>query len=313
MKNNTSSTDLLVVGSVAFDNIKTPFGQIENALGGSATYISLAANFFNRPSMVAVVGDDFSGDYRRIFELNQIDLSGLEQAPGKTFRWGGEYNFDMNDRRTLFTELNVFENFQPKLADHHKNCQYIFLGNIHPSVQKEVLAQIKQPKFIGLDTMNYWIEKTPLELAGTLNLTDVLIINDTEARQLSEEHNLVKAARKILGFMKQEKNATLIIKRGEYGLLLFHKDAIFHLPGFLLEDVVDPTGAGDSFAGGFMGFLAKTGDLSFENLKRACVYGSVMASFCVENLGTARLQNLTLDEINKRYQGFKQLTHFELY
>jgi sugar/nucleoside kinase (ribokinase family) len=322
MGKTLSNQNLLIIGSVAFDSIKTPFGEITDALGGSGTYISLAASYFCRPAVVAVVGEDFKTEDEKIFTAKNIDISGLKRQAGKTFRWGGEYSFNLNDRTTLFTELNVFQNFRPTLAENHKAAGYVFLGNIHPNLQLEVLNQIKKPKFAGLDTMNYWIENAPKDLEKVLKLVNVFIINDSEARELSGEHNLTKAARKIIGMMKttsprpspqkERETATLIIKRGEYGLLMFHQGAIFHLPAFPLEDVMDPTGAGDSFAGGFMGFLAKTDDLSFENLKRACVYGSVMASFCVEKLATERLQNLTDGEIAGRYQKFKELTHFEL-
>jgi sugar/nucleoside kinase (ribokinase family) len=303
------SSGLLIVGSVAFDSIKTPFGKVNKALGGSASYFSLAASFFTRPSVVAVVGKDFSDKYRGILNKKNIDLSGLQTAKGKSFHWGGKYNFDLNNRETLFTHLNVFENFSPKLSAAHKNIGNLFLGNIHPALQLEVLAQMKNPKFVGLDTMNYWIEKAPKELAKVLKLVDIFIINDSEARELSGEHNLVKGAKGIIGMMG--KNPTLILKRGEYGLLMFKKNQIFHLPGFPLEDVIDPTGAGDSFAGGFMGYLSKTSDYSWANLKRACVAGSVMASFCCEQLGTKRLQEISHADINRRSKEFKHLTHFD--
>jgi sugar/nucleoside kinase (ribokinase family) len=299
---------LLIVGSVAFDSIKTPFGKINKTLGGSASYFSLAAGFFARPSVVAVVGNDFSDVYRQALKNKNIDLSGLEQTSGKTFSWGGKYSFDLNNRETVFTRLNVFENFKPKLSTHHKRASYVFLGNIHPKLQLEVLSQIKKPRLVGLDTMNFWIKKAPKELAKILKLVDIFVINDSEARQLSGEHNLVKGAKRIMGLMG--KNPTLIIKRGEYGLLMFNKNQIFHLPGFPLEDVMDPTGAGDSFAGGMFGYLAKTKDRSWKNLKRACVAGSVMASFSVEKLGTRRLQEITQRDIAKRFSDFKKLTNF---
>lgn len=300
---------LLIVGSVAFDSIQTPFGKINKALGGSASYFSLAASFFVRPSLVGVVGKDFANDYRRVLTGKKIDLSGLEVAPGKTFSWGGKYSFDLNSRETLFTRLNVFENFKPKLSSAHKNSRYVFLGNIHPNLQLDVLRQIKKPKLIGLDTMNLWIEKTPKQLARVLKKVNVFVINDSEARELSRQHNLPKAAKGIMGMMGG-KGKTLIIKRGEYGLLMFQSSSIFHLPGYPLEDVVDPTGAGDSFAGGFMGYISKTKDRSWENLKKACVAGSVMASFCCEKLGTKRLQEISAADINKRSKQFKLLTDF---
>lgn len=301
---------LLIIGSVAFDTIDTPFGKVDEALGGSASYFSLAASFFDRPSIVAVVGNDFSDADRNILKKKKIDLSGLEQISGKSFRWGGKYNFDMNSRDTLFTHLNVFEKFDPKLKPHHKKISHIFLGNIHPALQLKVLLQMQKPKLTGLDTMNYWIEKAPKELKKVLKLVNVFVINDSEARELSGEHNLIKGARGIMGMMG--KNSTLIIKRGEYGLLMFKDNEVFHLPGYPLEDVMDPTGAGDSFAGGLMGYLAKTNNNSWENLKRACVAGSVLASFCVEKLGTKRLQEITQKDINQKFKEFKQLTHFDI-
>ncbi|HYV33639.1 MAG TPA: PfkB family carbohydrate kinase [Candidatus Limnocylindria bacterium] len=312
---------LLVVGSVAYDSIKTPFGEEKRALGGSATYFSLAASFFTAPALVAVVGEDFLADDEKLFSDHGIDISGLQRAAGKTFAWGGEYSFDLNSRTSLFTELNVFENFKPILLPAHKEAEYVFLANIHPSLQKEVLTQIKKPRLVGLDTMNYWIENAPHELAEILKLVNVLVINDSEARELTKEHNLLKAAKKILAMMPAEES-TLIIKRGEYGLLMLSqafpksedsKDnmTIFNLPGYPLEDVVDPTGAGDSFAGGLFGYLAQTHNISWENLKKACVAGSIMGSFCVEKMGTKRLVNLTRDEIEERIKNFKKLTHFE--
>jgi len=287
--------------------------------------------------VVAVMGNDFSDDYRAILSKKNVDLTGLEQTKGKTFSWGGKYSFDLNNRETLFTKLGVFEKFQPKLLEKQKSAQYVFLGNIHPKLQLDVLLQIKKPRLVGLDTMNLWIEKTPKELAKILKLVDIFVINDSEARELSGEHNLMKAGRKIIGMMgttsprpspqKERATATLIIKRGEFGLLMFqHSDSppfkggvrggynnrmqIFHLPGYPLEDVIDPTGAGDSFAGGMFGYLAKTGDTSWNNLKRACVAGSALASLGVEKLGTKRLQEITSAEINIRIAEFKKLTHF---
>lgn len=301
---------LLIVGSVAFDDIETPFGQGKNMLGGSATYFSLAAGNFLPPSVVAVVGEDFSDEHKKVFNDHKIDISGLESAKGKSFRWGGKYHFDLNTRDTLFTELNVFENFRPKLSAAHKKADYVFLGNIHPALQKEVLTQIEKPKFVGLDTMNFWMDSAPSDLKEVLRMINIFIINDSEARQFSGQHNLIKAAKKILGMMKEK--SSLIIKRGEYGLLLFHDDKVFHLPGYPLEDVADPTGAGDSFAGGFMGYLAKTDNVNWDNLKKACVAGSVLASFCVEKLGTKRLEELSRNDVVRRFSDFKTLTHFDI-
>ncbi|MDR3642392.1 MAG: PfkB family carbohydrate kinase [Candidatus Doudnabacteria bacterium] len=345
MKNKSSSSNLLVVGSVAFDSIETPFGKVNKALGGSASYFSLAASFFARPSLVGAVGNDLTDKYRTPLQKHNIDLSGMEQVDGKTFAWGGKYSFDLNNRTTLFTKLGVFKQFKPKLSQAHKSSDYVFLGNIHPALQLEVLAQINKPKLVGLDTMNLWIETAPKLLAEVLKKIDIFIINDSEAREFSGEHNLIKAAKKIMRMMEaisprpsphKGREKTLIIKRGEYGLLMFQQSSkkiaaspakalaprndtnglsIFHLPGYPLEDVIDPTGAGDSFAGGFMGYLCREGSRpfpTFKHLKRACVYGSVMASFCCEQMGTERLQSLLQADIKARYGKFKKMTEFEL-
>ena len=310
MNKKSSTPSLLVIGSVAFDDIETPFGKAKKTLGGSATYISLAASYFTKPGLVAVVGEDFQQQHCEILQNRKVDLMGLEMAEGKTFAWGGKYHFDLNARETLFTHLNVFENFSPELSPTQRSTPYVFLGNTHPAQQIRIISQLKNPKFVGLDTMNYWIEKTPKELGQVLKMVDALVINDSEARELSKEHNLLKAAKKISGLMHQNKKRLLIIKRGEYGLLLFQGGKIFHLPGFPLEDVVDPTGAGDSFAGGFMGHLSAKSDFSWDNFKKACVAGSAMASFCVQDFGTKALQNLSRAKINQRIQGFRHLTHF---
>ena len=302
---------LLIVGSVAYDSIKTPFGEMDKTLGGSASYFSLAASYFTPPALVAVVGEDFADADREILANKKVDLSGLQKTAGKTFAWGGQYGFDMNSRETLFTELGVFENFKPELSEQHKNADYVFLGNAHPSLQLEVLNQIPSPRLVGLDTMNYWIEKTPAELKKVLSKVDLLVINDSEARELSKQHNLLKAAKIILVLLKQTDKTTLIIKRGEYGLLLFAGEQIFNLPGYPLEDVIDPTGAGDSFAGGFMGYLAKTDNLDFENFKKACVAGSTVASFCVEGMGVSKLLNITEADITQRIVDLKKLVEFE--
>jgi len=307
-----STPNLLVIGSVAFDDIETPFGKSKKTLGGSATYISLAASFFTKAGLVAVVGEDFKSGHCGVLQKRKVDLAGLEMKKGKTFAWGGKYHFDLNTRETLFTHLNVFETFSPVLSPAHRNSQYVFLGNTHPALQAKIINQLRKPKFVGLDTMNYWIEKTPKELGQVLKLVDALVINDSEARELSKERNLLKAARKIAGLMHKNKKRLLIIKRGEYGLLLFQHGKIFHLPGFPLEDVVDPTGAGDTFAGGFMGSLAKADNLSWNNVQKAAVSGSVMASFCVEKFGTKRLQEVSPKEISARHKDFKTLTHFDL-
>ena len=311
MNKKSSTPSLLVIGSVAFDDIETPFGKSKKTLGGSATYISLAASYFTKPGLVAVVGEDFKQQHCEILQNRKVELAGLEMAKGKTFAWGGKYQFDLNTRETLFTHLNVFENFSPELSPAHRNTPYAFLGNTHPAQQIKIISQLKNPKFVGLDTMNYWIEKTPKELGQALKMADALVINDSEARQLSKEHNLLKAAKKISGLMHQNRKRLLIIKRGEYGLLLFQGNKIFHLPGFPLEDVIDPTGAGDTFAGGFMGHLSAKSDFSWDSFKKACVAGSAMASFCVQDFGTKALQGLNRAAINQRIKGFKHLTHFQ--
>lgn len=298
---------LLVVGSVAFDSVKTPFGQVEEVLGGSATYFSTSASFFTEVSLVAVVGEDFPEEHLRFLRSRKIDLAGLETAPGKTFRWKGEYSYQLNEAHTLDTQLNVFQNFKPKLPKSYQDHQVVFLGNIDPDLQREVLTQVKKPKITALDTMNFWIEGKKAALIKTLGLVDILIINDGEARELSGQSNLVKAAKAIHKMGPK----TLIIKRGEYGVLLFTGHGIFSAPAYPLESVFDPTGAGDTFAGGFMGYLAKTMDFSHGNFRKAIIFGSVMASFDVEDFSLNRLKTLTPKEIKQRYKEFRRLTHFD--
>ena len=301
--------DLLVVGSVAYDSIKTPFLEAKKTLGGSASYFSLAASYFVKPAVVGVVGNDFKAADVSLLKRRGVDVSGLERKQGKTFHWSGKYSFDLNRRDTLKTELGVFADFSPKLSAAHKSSPYVFLGNIHPKLQADVLEQIKKPKFVGLDTMNYWISSAAKDLAKILKQVDVLIINDEEARQLTKEHNIVKASKKIFRMMKPK--SSLIIKRGEYGLLLFGSGKMFNLTGYPLEDVLDPTGAGDSFAGGFMGYLAASKDTSWNNLKKACVAGSALASFCVERMGTKGLLKISSAKINGRLKDFRNLTNFQ--
>ncbi len=296
---------LLNIGSIAFDSIETPFGKVRKTLGGSASYFSLAASYFIKPTVVGVVGNDFN--HFHVLEKHGVDISGLEQKTGKTFHWAGRYGFDLNTRDTLKTELGVFADFKPKLNPAQKSAKYIFLGNIHPKLQLDVLKQIIKPELIGLDTMNLWIETSLQDLKKVIARIDIFIINDSEARQLSQEHNIYKAAKKILVLMGKQKNDTLVIKRGEYGLLMFSQGKIFHLPGLPLEDVIDPTGAGDSFAGGFFGYLAKIKKLSVPNFKQACVYGSVMASFCVQNFGTKQLSNISDAQIKQRIKQLNKL------
>lgn len=300
---------LLVVGSVGLDTVETPFDSIDNALGGSATYISLAASYFTAPvNMVGVVGDDFSKDHIELLENHNINLDGLEIVEnGKTFRWGGKYHYDLNDRTTLFTQLNVFENFNPVIPDVWKKNRFVLLGNIMPSLQLKVLDQMQNTEFVVCDTMNLWINTTRDDLLKVLKKVNVLIINDSEARLLSKEPNLIKAAKMIRDMGPEY----LIIKKGEHGAILFDNNQIFYVPAYPLENIFDPTGAGDAFAGGFAGYLHKTGELSFENFKRAVVYGSTMASFCVEQFSTKGLEKLSKLKIHDRFLEFQELSRFE--
>ncbi|MEN8192260.1 MAG: PfkB family carbohydrate kinase [Bacteroidota bacterium] len=297
---------LLVVGSVAFDTVETPFDKIDNALGGSATYISLAASYFTAPvKLVAVVGDDFGDENIQLLENRDIDLTGLEIIEGeKTFRWGGKYHYDLNTRDTNFTHLNVFENFDPVIPEKMRSSRFLILGNIMPSLQSKVLDQMNDTKFVVCDTMNLWIENNREDLLNVLERIDLLVINDSEARLLTNEPNLIKAARLI----KEMGPNYLIIKKGEHGALLFGEEKIFSAPAYPLENIFDPTGAGDVFAGGLIGFLHKTSDINFENLKRAVIYGSTMASFCVEKFSTKGIENLSNLEIKSRYLEFLELS-----
>ena len=300
---------ILAVGSVAFDSIKTPFGEASRVVGGAATYFSIAASFFTDVRIVAVVGEDFGGHVDRIFGGRRIDLTGLERVPGETFRWKGEYGFDLNSRETIYTQLNVFERFAPKIPDAHRSSPIVFLGNIHPSLQVDVLEQVTRPALVGADTMNYWIERTPDELRRVLSRVDVLLINDSEARQLAGEANLVKAARVVQAMGPK----TLVIKRGEHGVLMTRSGGgFFAAPAMPLEDVFDPTGAGDTFAGGFMGYLASCGTVDDGALARAIIYGSTLASFAVEDFSVDRLLRLTRDDVSSRFNEFKKLTHFDV-
>ena len=300
---------LLVVGSVAFDALETPHGKVDRTLGGAASYFALAASHFTPVRVVAIVGEDFTEKHRAVFHGRQIDLSGVESAEGKTFFWSGRYSQNMNERTTLATELNVFANFNPTLPRAYLDSSSIFLGNIDPTLQRSVLKQVRRrPKVVGLDTMNYWIERTPKELKETLKHVDILMINDEETRQLTGEHNLLRAAKRVFKMGPR----TLVIKRGEHGALMVHNKFLFSVPAFPLEEVYDPTGAGDSFAGGFMGYLASTGSLSEHNLRRAMVYGSVLGSYAVERFGVERLTKVKRSEINARARHFLQLTAFKL-
>jgi len=300
---------LLTVGSVGFDTIKTPFGSVKSTLGGSATHFCLAARYFTVPCLISAVGTDFTGIHSKKLLARKIDLSGLEKVKGKTMAWGAEYGYDLNTRNVTFTHLNVLDTYEPKVPKKLQNTEMVFLSAVSSTQQKQVLGQMKRAKFIAWDTISYYIHNDRKGLMKNLGDVDCCFINDTEARQLTKEHNLLKAAKGIMGMMG--KKGTLIIKQGEHGCLMFQGSKIFHLPGYPLEDVIDPTGAGDSFAGGFLGYLAKTNDFSWPNLKKACVAGSVMASFCCEQLGTKGLLNLSSNKIKHRIKEFKTLTHFE--
>ena len=302
---------ILIVGTVAFDAIETPFGKTDKIVGGAATYISLAASFFsNKLRLVSVVGDDFPKESIQMLKDHKVDTEGLQIKEGeKTFFWSGKYHNDMNSRDTVDTQLNVLETFDPILPESFKDSEFLMLGNLVPSVQQKVLDQmIKRPKLIVLDTMNFWMDNCMSDLKIALKNVDVLTINDEEARQLSEEYSLVKAA-KIIQKMGPK---YLVIKKGEHGALLFGEEKMFFAPALPLENVFDPTGAGDSFAGGFIGHLQKTGDISFENLKSAVIFGSVMASFCVEKFGTERLSELTDNEVSNRVSEFVKLSSFSV-
>ena len=300
---------LLVVGSLGLDTVETPFDKVVDALGGSATYISLAASYFAGPvQLVGVVGSDFPKKFLDILENHEVDLEGLQIIDGgKTFRWSGKYHYDLNVRDTLFTELNVFQSFDPKIPERFKKSKYICLGNIDPVLQIKVLDQLENPQFVVCDTMNYWIERRKDELLKLLKKVDVLIINDSEARLLADEPNLIKSANIIRAMGPQN----LIIKKGEHGAMLFTDGTIFSAPAYPLEMIFDPTGAGDSFAGGLIGYLYKTLDLSPENLKRAIIYGSSMASFCVEQFSTRGLEKLSYLQIKDRYRSFMNLTRID--
>jgi sugar/nucleoside kinase (ribokinase family) len=305
---------ILVVGSVAFDDVTSPSGSVKNILGGAATYFSLAASYFTEVRVVAVVGEDFGHEQEEVFRQHKIDTRGLERAKGKTFRWGGIYSDNLNEAKTDYTDLNVFETFQPRIPKEYADTDFLFLANIQPTLQAEVRRSMNHVRLTGCDTMNYWIKGTPKELAETLKLVNVLLINDTEAKMLANETNLPRAAQKVLAMGPQ----ALVIKHGEYGATIFFREAAFgfgrhpfRAPALPIEEVKDPTGAGDSFAGGFMGYVASQKELNREVLKRALFYGGVMGSFAVERFGTERLQSLSREEIEARFQIFRELTHLE--
>ncbi|MDT7809726.1 MAG: hypothetical protein QOJ70_3539 [Acidobacteriota bacterium] len=299
---------LLVVGSVAFDAVETPFGKRERMLGGSATHFALSASFFTDVRVVGVVGDDFGEEEMGAFRVRGVNTDDLERiVDGKTFFWSGRYDFDLNTAHSLDTQLNVFADFKPKLSDESKRARMVFLGNIQPELQSEVREQVRGAELVALDTMNYWITTVPEQVEAAIRRVDVVIINDAEARQLSGEPNLIKAARKILSWGPR----ALVVKRGEYGAAMFTPETYFAIPAYPLESVFDPTGAGDTFAGGFMGYLASQDHVDEAAMRRAIIFGSVMASFNVEEFGTERVRRLTHEEINQRFRDFKQMTHFE--
>lgn len=302
---------LLVVGTVAFDSIETPFGKADKIVGGAATYIGYSASYFTENiNLVAVIGDDFPKEELRRMEENNINTDGLQVKEGeKSFFWKGKYHNDMNTRDTLDTQLNVLADFDPVIPEAYQDCEYLMLGNLTPAVQKSVIERMKKrPKLIAMDTMNFWMDIAMDDLKETMKLVDVITINDEEARQLSGEYSLVKAAHKIFTMGPKY----VVIKKGEHGALLFHKDQVFFAPALPLEEVFDPTGAGDTFAGGFMGYLASTNDISFENMKRAIIFGSAMASFCCEKFGVERLTNISDEELDDRIQNFIDLVQFDI-
>jgi sugar/nucleoside kinase (ribokinase family) len=299
--------DLVVVGSVAFDSIETRGVKKTQVLGGSASFFSTAASYFAPVKLVAVVGDDFPEEHLAFFKSRGITLDGLERRKGKTFHWSGKYSDDLSSRTTLATDLNVFADFRPQLPEAWRTAELLFLGNIHPTLQLDVLEQVKKPRLVAMDTMNFWISGELAALKKVLARIDLLVINDEEARELAGEHNLPRAARAIRAMGPK----TVIVKRGDSGALLFHEHGVFAAPAYPLEEVTDPTGAGDTFAGGFMGYLARSRDLGPQTVRRAMIYGSVLASFCVEAFSLDRLRGLTQDEIEGRYRAFRDLTHFE--
>jgi sugar/nucleoside kinase (ribokinase family) len=299
---------ILVVGSVAFDNIQTPFGKAERCLGGTATYFSVAASFFTDVDLIAVIGDDFTDDDMAIFRGRRINLDGLQRVRGaKTFFWSGEYGFDLNVAKTRETQLNVFADFRPQLNERQRKAEVLFLANIHPELQMDVLHQTERPRLVALDTMNLWIDTKRQPLEDAFRQVDMVVINEAETRQFMRDPNLVKAARGILALGPH----TIVIKRGEYGVLMITRDSVFAVPAYPLENVFDPTGAGDTFAGGLLGYLASRRDHSDQEMRRAIIFGSVLASFTVERFSLDRLREITLADIQERYRSFRALTHFE--
>ncbi len=303
---------ILVVGSVALDTVQTPFGKVEDALGGSATYFSAAASLYADVSLVGVVGTDFPEQHVEFLKARGVDLSGLQRVEGKTFRWKGRYDYDLNSAQTLDTQLNVFATFHPQLPDHYRDAEFVFLANIDPELQAEVARQIRAPKLIALDTMNYWIDYKKSKLTEAMSLANIVLMNEAEAREYGNTFSLIRAARKILSLGPK----AVIIKKGEYGAAMFCDGVdvtkqYFFAPAYPLEKIADPTGAGDTFAGGFMGYLAKRNETSMEALKRAIIHGSVAASFTVEAFSVERLKTLTMDDVKARYRDMQHVTHFE--
>ena len=297
---------ILVVGSVAIDSVKTPFGQRPEALGGSATYFSLAASFFSKVNIVATVGEDFPKKYISLFKSRNIGMEGLRIAKGKTFRWKGWYDYDLNTAHTISTHLNVFQNFHPEVPSGFKDSQFVFLANIDPELQYSVLKQVRKPKLVACDSMNYWLEHKKKEFERLLDKVDIILLNDSEARQFTGEPNLMRAAREIIAFGPR----AVIIKKGEHGVIYFSKNTHFIAPAYLLETVYDPTGAGDTFAGGMIGSLSKAGTINEANIRRSIIYGSILASFAVEDFSIDRMLEISIDDINERYKHFGEITKF---
>lgn len=297
---------ILVVGSVALDSVRTPFGEVEEVLGGSATYFSVAASFFSPVRVVAVVGEDFPAEYLEFLGSRGVDLGGLRKMPGRTFRWRGFYDYDLNDAHTLDTQLNVFEDFDPEIPEEYRDSEFVFLANIDPSLQLKVLEQVRSPRLAICDTMNFWIDNKRSDLLETVKRVDCLLLNDSEARQLAGEPNLIAAGRKLQAMGPRR----VIIKKGEHGVIMLGEDSYFSLPAYPLETVFDPTGAGDSFGGGFLGALSREPELTEDAIRRAVVYGSVVASFAVESFSCDRLRALSEEEIKARYDEFMEITCF---
>ncbi|MDY0290814.1 MAG: PfkB family carbohydrate kinase [Desulfuromonadaceae bacterium] len=298
---------ILAVGSIAFDSVETPFGKAEDVLGGSATYFSVAASFFTSVNLVAVVGEDFPAEHLEFLQQRWINTAGVTRTSGRTFRWKGSYGFDLNEATTLDTQLNVLTDFDPQIPEHYRDAKYVFLGNIDPELQLKVLTQVVRPQIVACDSMNFWIEGKRDALLNTLKYVDILLINEAEVRQLAQEPNMVKAAHKVLAMGP----TTLVVKQGEYGSVMFTAHSVFSAPAYPLESVFDPTGAGDSFAGGFMGYLSSTNNVSDEAVRQAIVFGSVLASFNVEEFSLERMRSLDIEQIRHRYRKFQLLTEFK--